>query len=188
MARPKTFDVDQALDSAVGVFREHGFEGTSAEMLVRAMGIGRQSLYDTFGDKWQLYREALRRYVAGETHAHIVALRSRERALDGIRAMIDRVIDDAGNACLGVGSTCEFGSSRPDLEVIKGHAAQALHNAISERVREAQAQSDISADVTPEAVAGFLAASFAGIRIAARGGADAAQLRTLGDLAMRALR
>ena len=55
MARPREFDADAALDGAIGVFREHGFEGASAEMLVNAMGIGRQSLYDTFGDKWQLY-------------------------------------------------------------------------------------------------------------------------------------
>jgi AcrR family transcriptional regulator len=54
MARPKEFDEEQVLDAAITVFREHGFEGTSAEMLVRALGIGRQSLYDTFGDKWQL--------------------------------------------------------------------------------------------------------------------------------------
>ena len=62
MARIKEFDRDKALDAAVGVFREHGFEGTSTEMLVRAMKIGRQSLYDTFGDKWRLYRTAVRRY------------------------------------------------------------------------------------------------------------------------------
>jgi TetR/AcrR family transcriptional repressor of nem operon len=188
MARPKSFDVDQALASAVDVFREHGFEGSSAEMLVQAMGIGRQSLYDTFGDKWQLYRDALRRYATLETRAHIVALRSEPGALDGIRAMIDRVIDDAGNACLGVISTCEFGSSRADLEEVKGAAARVLHGAICERVRAAQAEGDISTDFAAESVAEYLEASFAGIRIAARGGAEPGQLRTLGDLAMRALR
>jgi TetR/AcrR family transcriptional regulator, transcriptional repressor for nem operon len=55
MARPKEFVEEQALDAAIEVFREHGFEGTSAEMVVRAMRIGRQSLYDTFGDKWEIY-------------------------------------------------------------------------------------------------------------------------------------
>jgi TetR/AcrR family transcriptional regulator, transcriptional repressor for nem operon len=87
MARPREFDADTALDGAIGVFREHGFEGASAEMLVNAMGVGRQSLYDTFGDKWQLYRSAVRRYGMGECSAHFEALRSGVRAIDGIDAM-----------------------------------------------------------------------------------------------------
>lgn len=61
MARTRQFDADTALDAAIDVFREHGFEGSSAQMLVAAMGIGRQSLYATFGDKWQLYCSAVRR-------------------------------------------------------------------------------------------------------------------------------
>src|SRR5580700_7979484 len=61
MARPKAFVEEQALDAAIDVFREHGFEGTSAELLVRALRIGRQSLYDTFGDKWQIYLASVRR-------------------------------------------------------------------------------------------------------------------------------
>ena len=79
MARPREFDADTALDGAIGVFREHGFEGASAEMLVKAMGIGRQSLYDTFGDKWQLYRAAVRRYGMGECSAHIEAQKETRR-------------------------------------------------------------------------------------------------------------
>src|SRR5271170_1692502 len=75
MARPREFDADAALDGAIGVFREHGFEGSSAQMLVDAMGIGRQSLYATFGDKWQLYRSAVRRYGMGECAAHFDLIR-----------------------------------------------------------------------------------------------------------------
>src|ERR1700736_7028989 len=92
MGRSREFDVDTALDGAIGVFREHGFEGSSAQMLVDAMGIGRQSLYATFGDKWQLYRSAVRRYGMGECAAHLDALRSGPRAIDGINAMLRRVV------------------------------------------------------------------------------------------------
>ena len=187
MARPKEFDPEEALAAAMGVFREHGFEGASAEMLVRAMGIGRQSFYDTFGDKWKLYRSALRHYVAAEAKAHSAALRSEPRAIDGIRAMLDRVIADAQEPCLGVNSICEFGRTRRELAEIHDAAARVIRAAIIKRVREAQTEGDIASDLDPKEIAEFLSASFAGIRIAARGGADVLQLRALGQLTMRAL-
>ena len=59
MARSKEFDRDTVLKDAMKVFGDHGYEGTSTEVLMREMGIGRQSMYDTFGDKRQLYLEAL---------------------------------------------------------------------------------------------------------------------------------
>ena len=188
MARPRTFDIDQVLDSAIGLFREHGYEGTSAAMLVDAMGIGRQSLYDSFGDKWQLYLAAVRRYSAAEIHAHVAALRSAPRAIDGLHAMVARVVEEADAPCLGVGSTCEFGDSQPELSEIRNNAGQLLLGAVAGRIREAQADGDIAPDLDPAHIAGFFAASFAGIRVAARGGADAALLRLLGDLLFRALR
>lgn len=187
MARPKAFDVDAALDAAIGVFREHGFEGTSAEMLVRAMGVGRQSLYDTFGDKWRLYCAAVRRYADRETSAHLEALQRGPRALDGLTAMVERVVDTAGTPCLGVAATCEFGRSRPDLTEIHDAAGRVLGGAIVASVREAQAQGDVAAHLAPEDVAAYLTASLAALRLAARGGADHRRLRSLADIALRAL-
>ena len=187
MARPREFDADTALDGAIGVFREHGFEGASAQMLVDAMGIGRQSLYDTFGDKWQLYRSAVRRYGMGECAAHFDALRSGARAIDGIDAMLRRVVETADQPCLGVGSICEFGASRPDLTEINA-LWPSLREPIAARVRDAQRDGDVAADLDPEAIAEFLIANIAGIRVAGRGGADRATLTSLADMALRALR
>ena len=64
MARSKEFDRDAALQAAILTFAARGFEGTSTDDLLLAMGIGRRSMYDTFGDKRQLYLAALRRYAA----------------------------------------------------------------------------------------------------------------------------
>jgi TetR/AcrR family transcriptional regulator, transcriptional repressor for nem operon len=188
MARPREFDADTALDGAIGVFREHGFEGASAQMLVGAMGIGRQSLYDTFGDKWGLYRSAVRRYGIGECSAHVEALRSGVRAIDGIGAMLHRVVETANQPCLGVGSICEFGVSRPDLAEVHAPLVKTLRDALSARVRDAQKDGDVAADLDPEAASEFLIANIAGIRVGGRGGAGRAALTTLADMALRALR
>ena len=187
MTRPKTFDVDFALDCAIAVFREHGFEGTSAQMLVDAMGIRRQSLYDTFGDKWLLYQKALQRYANAEGHAHRQALGSGERAIDGIRAMIDRVVREATTPCLGVGSIAEFGCSRPELAKINAAVGHSLRAAMIDKIRFSQADGDIAGTLDPDDVATFLIASFAGIRLTARGGAEPKALESLGRMALRSL-
>ncbi|MCW0001002.1 TetR/AcrR family transcriptional regulator [Pararhizobium sp. YC-54] len=187
MARIKEFDSDKALDAAVAVFREYGFEGTSTEMLVQAMKIGRQSLYDTFGDKWALYRLAVERYASEETDTHIAMLRGKPRAIDGIAAMIDRVVGTANQTCLGVNSICEFGQSRPDLAEVHRAADHRLRHAASERVRQAQEVGDVDNSLAADAVVDFLFASITGIRVAARGGAGRDQLASLGQLALRAI-
>lgn len=171
----------------MAVFREHGFEGSSARMLTDAMGIGRQSAYDTFGDKWRLYCEALRSYAADETSAHIAALSGAARASDGIRAMIERVVAEAHTPCLGVGSVCEFGETRSELNAIRAAAGIPLRDAIIRAVRAAQNEGDIARELNAEDVAAYLIGNVSGIRIAARGGACEEQLHAMGALALRAL-
>lgn len=126
----------------------------------------RQRLYDTFGDKWGLYRSSVRRYGMGERAAHFEALRSGVRAIDGINVMLRRVVATACQPCLGVGSICEFGASRPELAEINASLAKTLRDAIAD----------------------FLIAQIAGIRVAGRGGADHASLSGVADMALRALR
>ena len=62
MARPKEFDPERALARAMGLFWRLGYENTSLEMLMKEIGIARQSLYDTFGDKRALYLRAMAHY------------------------------------------------------------------------------------------------------------------------------
>ena len=64
MARPKEFDQDKALDKAMTLFWQKGYEATSIQDLVDHLGIGRRSLYDTFKSKHDLFIAALDRYQA----------------------------------------------------------------------------------------------------------------------------
>ncbi|HEY0294406.1 MAG TPA: TetR/AcrR family transcriptional regulator [Bordetella sp.] len=188
MPRPKEFDRDEALDASIGVFREHGFAGTSAGMLTDAMKIGRQSLYDTFGDKWRLYCAAVQRYAVAEAQAHFAALKTGPKAMDGICRMMERVVAEARMPCLGVSSISEFGDSRKDLAQLRNAAGRALRAAIADKVRQAQAEGDAAVKLDPGHAAGFLIANVAAIRLAARAGAGDAELRALGRLAITALR
>ncbi len=63
--RPRAFDLEQALDSALKVFWRKGYEGASLPDLTKAMGINRPSLYAAFGNKEELFRKALDRYSEG---------------------------------------------------------------------------------------------------------------------------
>src|SRR5438093_7941762 len=63
--RPRAFDCDQALDRALQLFWQKGYEGTSLSDLTEAMGINRPSLYAAFGNKEALFRKALDRYAHG---------------------------------------------------------------------------------------------------------------------------
>jgi TetR/AcrR family transcriptional regulator, transcriptional repressor for nem operon len=188
MARPREFNAEQALDAAISVFREHGYEGSSAQMLVDAMGIGRQSLYAAFGDKWNLYRSAVRRYGMGECAAHFETIRGGACAIEGIGAVLRRVVETADTPCLGISSVNEFGASQPDLSEINAVLARSLRIVITSRVRDGQREGDIAAGLDPDAITEFLIANIAGIRVAARGGADRATLTNLADMALRALR
>src|SRR5450432_2916250 len=65
MGRPRTFREEDALDAAMRVFWEKGYEGASLDDLTQAMGINRSSLYSSFGDKAALFRRVIDRYGAG---------------------------------------------------------------------------------------------------------------------------
>ena len=68
MARPKEFDQEKALRKAISLFSKQGFAATSTDDLMRVMDVGRQSMYDTFGDKRALFLKALKMYVAQSVH------------------------------------------------------------------------------------------------------------------------
>src|SRR6266436_3881808 len=88
VARPKEFDRATALKAAIAVFSDHGYEGTSTDALLEAMGICRQSMYDTFGDKRRLYLDALQQYNADSIAEVIANLNMASSPLKGLEAAL----------------------------------------------------------------------------------------------------
>jgi AcrR family transcriptional regulator len=191
MARPREFEHETALEQAMLVFWARGYSGTSTEHLVKAMGIGRQSLYNTFGDKWQLYVQALTDYQQRSTSAHAKRLQTPASALKGIRAMLQGLVADDDKlralGCMGVGAACEFGASEPQLAELRAKGATYLRTKLAERVREGQSTGEIDRALDAEEAASYLLMSMTGIQLAARAGAKPQELRRLARFAAERL-
>jgi TetR/AcrR family transcriptional regulator, transcriptional repressor for nem operon len=191
MARPREFDREDVLDEAIKVFSDHGFGGTSTDVLLEAMGISRQSMYDTFGDKRRLYLEALQRYSAGSVSKIIRSLNTARSPLKGLEAaMVDfasRPAAEAGLGCLGVSSTCEFGLSDREIAVANDASARTLRAALERAIADGKASGEIRSDVDVRTAAQFIGVTFSGMKVAARGGLSAGALRDIARIAIRSL-
>lgn len=186
MARPKEFDRNEVLTRAIEVFADRGFEGASTDVLLKAMGIGRQSFYDTYGSKRQLYLEALRRYnyeSAAEIARDIVAgptpLDSIEYALV---AFAERVAERPDLSCLGVGSICEFGIRDDDVLAARDASGAMLMETVKGVLERGKVSGQVRADIDPETAADLLLITLVGIRTSARAGIPLERLRQVARL------
>jgi TetR/AcrR family transcriptional regulator, transcriptional repressor for nem operon len=192
MARPREFESEAALKKAIEAFSEHGYEGTSTDALLLAMGISRQSMYGAFGDKKRLYLEALQRYTADSISNQLRALSSVSSPVKGLEEMLDlavsQAIADPQPKCLGISAICEFGRSNPEVTMITEMASRTMLSGLERRISEAKASGEISKSVDAQIAAQFIMATLAGIKIAARAGATAESLRGIARMAIRGLK
>src|SRR5258708_38286901 len=139
MARPREFDRDGAVERAMSAFWRKGYAATSTDDLLRAMNIGRQSMYDTFGDKHRLYVEALEKYQRDRVAENIRRLRSTASPLAGIEAFVigiiasDKAMRERGG--MGVRSIREFRNPDTDLVTLRARSAGAQNWARIARLR-----------------------------------------------------
>ncbi|SCM71419.1 Transcriptional regulator, TetR family [uncultured Pleomorphomonas sp.] len=192
MARPREFDRDAALAAAINVFWSRGFAATSTEDLVRAMGIGRQSFYNTFGDKRRLYLEALQAYQQNATSCHLGRLASPASPLAGLLDLLVGLIPDDDSlrckGCMGTGSVGEFGTTDPELVEMRERMIAVVSAKIAERIEEGQSLGEIDADLDPKQAAAFVQVTMTGLQLAARGGAGAQELHALAAFAVERLK
>ena len=192
MARPREFDRDAAVQRAMSVFWRKGYAATSTDDLLDAMNIGRQSMYDTFGDKRQLYLEALQNYNTGSVADLVRTLGGAASPLKGLETVLlafaSKPAADAALGCMGVGAICEFGRSDPKVTVLTDSAGQTLLSALEHLIAEAKRAGEIGADVQMRPAAQFISSTIAGLKISARRGASPEALRGIARMAIRSLR
>ena len=191
MGRPRSFDIDRALDRALQVFWRKGYEGTSLSDLTEAMGVNRPSLYAAFGDKEALFRKALDRYLNGpaaytqealkEPTAHAVV----ERLLWGAADLNTAPRNPGG--CLTVQGALACGEAADSIRQELAAYRAAGEAALRRRFRRAKSEGDLPATVNPTDLARYVATIVYGMAVQAAGGASRDQLQHVVEMALRTL-
>lgn len=189
--RPRTFDIDFALDRAVEVFWKHGFQDASMHELTEAMGLSKPSLYAAFGDKEALYLKTLERYVALLIERHAAALNGEpdgRRAIEGFLRSLALMLADPTlpGGCFIINGTADCGGSTipASVELALRAALQGSEMMVLERLKRAQRDGDLPAASSPEALAAMFGSLIAGLAVLAKSGAEVAKLNTVIDTAM----
>jgi TetR/AcrR family transcriptional repressor of nem operon len=192
MARPKEFDRDKAVESALATFRKNGFGPTTTDDLRLAMGIGRQSFYDTFKGKREIYLEALRKYNSDRVLGFFEIFRKSGSPLKALEGMLTSISiespKDRTLACLGVSSICEFGASDAEVSSINDATASATKSVLVKLILEAKNKKEIRSSLDPKQTALYLLSVFSGMRVSARAGASPEELNAIAAIAIDGLR
>lgn len=186
MSRTKEFEREDVLKDAVPMFANGGYAGTSTTVLLRAMGISRQSMYDTFGDKRSLYLEALEHHFEQATKKQLDVLNAETSPIQKLQAILEHVVlqsfQEKKTNCLGVSSICEFGYADEDVNRTVDAAKTTLLTALEACISDAKNKGELGDEIDVRRAALFIATNFSGIEIAARGGASQADLEDIASL------
>ena len=181
--RPRAFDAAKALDTALHLFWEHGYEGTSISMLADAMNIKIPSLYSAFGNKEELFLKAVQRYGELNGCMYHDSLKKKtayevvESILMGEVELVTRKTTPDG--CLMLTSAL---ATSPDSERIRKFISDMRampEKWIAERLKQAQKDGDLPKSADPAALAFYIMTVNWGIAAQAKSGATRAELTTL---------
>ena len=192
MPRPQEFDPDDAIEKAMQVFWHKGYEATSMEDLLTAMDLNRGSLYDTFGDKRQLFLKVIDRYCHGFVGEKFSLLDQPGPALPTLRRFIHGMIegglaDPQRRGCLIANTVMELS---PHEEEIAGTLRQALKMAEDTFFRilsRAKQQGELKNDKDPRALARFLTTMMQGTIVMIKAGASADVVKQTAETALSIL-
>ncbi|UXN68094.1 TetR/AcrR family transcriptional regulator (plasmid) [Devosia neptuniae] len=191
MARTKEFDRDAALAGALEVFWSKGYERASTDDLLKGMKIGRQSMYDTFGDKQSLFLESLRCYHKLDNKNffdHLGDNPSPLQVIHGFLAIFTRrSAEENARGCMGINATTAFGDSQPEVTALARNTATNVETLLAGLVEAAKARGELSKTLNATAAGSFLYATLQGLTVRAQAGASRDELAGVADFAMKAL-
>jgi AcrR family transcriptional regulator len=191
--RPRKTDPDDALETAMRLFWERGFEATSMNDVAAATGMAKPGLYATFGDKEALYGRALTHYVETYGAPFLDELVNAPTPLaDALRHHLMAIVDNLLNpetpgGCFLANCVVECSAHESTREALSRAYDETRRKAFVKRFRKARSAGELPAASDPTALGEFFAGQAVALGVLARGGADRKRLERFVDVAMTAI-
>ncbi len=190
--RPREFDMDEALDQAIRVFCEQGYNATSIGDLIDAMGLASGSIYKAFRDKRAVFLAALDRHIVLRKEQIAAAARSSKPARERLRDVLVHFVEvskgiEGRRGCLVVGSAVELAildrevAARVNASIGKNEAF------LADLIRQGQADKSIPAAIDPEETARVMVCLTQGLRVVGKSGRAPQDTAAAVDIAMKLL-
>ena len=175
MARTKEFQEEAVLEKAMRLFWEKGYEATSMQDIVDYLGLSRSSIYDTFGDKHQLFVQSLKRYKQEESGKILKMLQETSDYKATLIQIFEYLVQKntcgtAQKGCFMVNSSVELALRDTEVAKIVCGNINDLENIFTEAIQKGQAAGQIAAKLEAKALAHFLMNTISGMNVAASAG------------------
>ena len=189
MGRPRGFDATVALDAAMRVFWEKGYEGATLSDLTAAMGINRSSMWAAFGNKEELFKKAFERYVTTYQGFMSEALEKptvREMIQTALRSTVD-FLSTPGNpkGCLSLNAALAAGDEAEPIRQWMIQGRKHGQSVVKKRFKQAKKTGEFGADVDAAALARYVGTLLQGLCIQGASGATKAEMSKVVDTALR---
>jgi AcrR family transcriptional regulator len=190
IGRPRAFDPDAALERAMHVFWANSYEGAALSDLTRAMRINRPSLYAAFGNKEELFRKVLDRYVNGPL-AYFGKALAAPKARDVIEQIFLGAAKMAGDpripsGCFMVQGALAVGNAAGSVRKEAAGRRAASEVALRRRLQRAKREGDLPRSADPAELARYAMTVLQGMAVQGADGTGRDQLRRVAQMALRA--
>lgn len=192
MVRTRTFDPSTALSRAVDLFSSKGYAETSMEDIVRATGVSRYGIYGTFGNKRELFEQALERYAEGMGKQSFLRLLEPDASLAHIRKIFAERVEDMCNrdenkGCLFIHTTMQLAPDDVELRGVLQKFMQRMSKAFAVGLESARERGEVKADLDVKAAGDHLTSTMFGLAVLGRTGFDRMTLNGIVESTMASL-
>lgn len=163
MARNKEFDYTEKLEIARNLFWEKGYNATSMHDIVAALGINRSSIYDTYGNKHNLFLQSLSNYATLKENQYLKAASAKEIAIDALEYIIRDVVRQTltdNKACLIVKTIFEVAVADKEIKSFLIKKGTVLQSILEKYIAQAQKDNSIKSSSKPTVIARYVLSSF----------------------------